>query len=392
MIDATTHSNPTVGRCESGQGQVAPPKERLTSRCTIEARRVSLRQLNDGHLLHQMGRLRERERRTLLDMLLHLNEVYRRKLHLREGYGSMFRYCTDALEYSKSAACRRIQAARCLGRFPTLDRWIEKGEIRVSHLCLIEPVLSPKNLDSMIHAIRGRTQAEGGANRRPTPAARCRSREGATCEHQDNFRPTGRPRHRPFNRSGSVRHRTQNCSEHRSQCQSRYHGSRRRRFGNYRPGDRSSETVRVGQCCVRTQCCIGPYYLGQHHFERRQLNHWCRHIRHRWPLGRAHRIGLVGLLGLVELIELVGLVGFFELFGLLGLVGISRLIGVVAQADGETGASRSIGCARAPLPRHDGPRAREGDGPVYQAELSAGKGCSPGRESHSADLAARPSA
>jgi hypothetical protein len=54
-----------------------------------------------------------RERKVTLGVLLLLVEMERRRLH-RERYSSLFAYCTDRLGYSRSAAGRRIAAARCL--------------------------------------------------------------------------------------------------------------------------------------------------------------------------------------------------------------------------------------------------------------------------------------
>ena len=67
--------------------------------------------LTDHELLARVQKLRGGERETTLEILRHLNEVERRKLHLTLGYSSMFVYCTEHLCYSESSAGRRVQSA-----------------------------------------------------------------------------------------------------------------------------------------------------------------------------------------------------------------------------------------------------------------------------------------
>jgi len=65
---------------------------------------ISLRSLSNHQLLSRTKTLTLQERRLTLNLLLHLNEVERRKLFLKSGFASMFTYCTAGLGYSASAA------------------------------------------------------------------------------------------------------------------------------------------------------------------------------------------------------------------------------------------------------------------------------------------------
>ncbi len=69
----------------------------------------SLSGLSDRELLSRVKDLVARERAVTLEILVHLIEVERRRLHVGLGYASMFDYCTRHLGYSSSAAARRIQ-------------------------------------------------------------------------------------------------------------------------------------------------------------------------------------------------------------------------------------------------------------------------------------------
>lgn len=58
---------------------------------------LSLRALSDRDILSRTLELTRRERSATLEVLLHLNEIERRQLHLEQGYSSLFDYCTRAL-------------------------------------------------------------------------------------------------------------------------------------------------------------------------------------------------------------------------------------------------------------------------------------------------------
>ncbi len=79
---------------------------------------TALRGLSDRELLSRVKDLVARERAVTLEVLVHLIEVERRRLHVELGYASMFDYCTRHLQYSSSSAARRIQTARCLRDYP----------------------------------------------------------------------------------------------------------------------------------------------------------------------------------------------------------------------------------------------------------------------------------
>jgi hypothetical protein len=121
---------------------------------------MSLSSLNDRELLARLESLCRREREVTLDVLRHLNEVERRKLHLRLGYSSMFAYCTQALRYSESAAGRRIAAARCMRRVPRVEALLERREVSLMSVGLIERVLTPENASELLERIRGKSKLE----------------------------------------------------------------------------------------------------------------------------------------------------------------------------------------------------------------------------------------
>lgn len=119
-----------------------------------------LSSLPDRVLMERLEELRHSERDTDLDLLLHLNEVERRSLHLRLGYSSLFSYCTGHLCYSESDAGRRVQAARCLERFPSVAALLKSGEVNLMTLGLIANIVTESTVDQWLEKIRRKSQRE----------------------------------------------------------------------------------------------------------------------------------------------------------------------------------------------------------------------------------------
>lgn len=119
-----------------------------------------LSSIPDRELIARLEELRRAERETDVEFLNHLNEVERRSLHLRLGFPSLFAYCTGHLRYSESEAARRVQAARCLHRFPRVGPPLQSGEINLMTLGLVANLLTDATLDQWLDKIRGKTQRE----------------------------------------------------------------------------------------------------------------------------------------------------------------------------------------------------------------------------------------
>lgn len=84
----------------------------------------------------------------------------RRWLYLELGYPSMFAFCTEHLWYSRSAVCRRIRAARCIGKYPEAAVMVASGETRVYTLAMISGVLNRDNRRDILNRIKGGSQRE----------------------------------------------------------------------------------------------------------------------------------------------------------------------------------------------------------------------------------------
>jgi hypothetical protein len=129
------------------------PSDSTRQLCTLSG-------LSDRELLSRVKDLVSRERAVTLEVLLHLIEVERRRLHLGLGYPSMFEYCMQHLGYSGSAAARRIRAARCVRHYPEVYGLLEKNEVTLITISLVAPILDESNVKDLIAKIRGKSQRE----------------------------------------------------------------------------------------------------------------------------------------------------------------------------------------------------------------------------------------
>ena len=121
---------------------------------------ISRERVSDGKLLAQLEALVDRERKTTLEVILHLSEVERRKLYVKLAYASMFEYCVQHLGYSVSAAGRRLQIARCARRHPETVTLLRRDEINLMTATLVAPVLTQDNKKTLLSRIPNKTQRE----------------------------------------------------------------------------------------------------------------------------------------------------------------------------------------------------------------------------------------
>ena len=116
--------------------------------------------LSDSDLLRQVALLATRERGATVELVGHLAELDARKLHVAEGYGSLFAYCTGPLRLAEHAAYNRIEAARLSRRFPVVLDLLSDGSLNLSTLRLLAPHLRPENFETLVNQARLRSKRE----------------------------------------------------------------------------------------------------------------------------------------------------------------------------------------------------------------------------------------
>ncbi len=133
----------------------------------------SFAQLSDDELLAAVKRLALTERHATAALVRSLIELDVRRLYLREGYSSLFTYCTQALHLEEGAAYNRIEVARAAQRFPAVLTALEDGSLTLTAIRLLAPHLAADNhqdiLASALH--KGKREIELLiASLRPMPA------------------------------------------------------------------------------------------------------------------------------------------------------------------------------------------------------------------------------
>lgn len=102
---------------------------------------MSLKKYSNEVLIQRMEKLVRTERKITHLVLIHINEIEERKLHLEMGYGGMYSYLTQGLGFSEGAAYRRLQSARLLKQVPAVAEKIEEGLLNLSQLTQVQKCL-----------------------------------------------------------------------------------------------------------------------------------------------------------------------------------------------------------------------------------------------------------
>jgi hypothetical protein len=121
---------------------------------------TSLRRLSDDELVARVKDLAARERVATSALIAHLAELDTRDIHLREGYGSLFAYCRDALSLSEHEAYNRIEVARAARRFPVILEMLAEGTVSLTRVRLLAPHLTPESHRSVLASARGKRKIE----------------------------------------------------------------------------------------------------------------------------------------------------------------------------------------------------------------------------------------
>src|SRR5215469_11766104 len=121
---------------------------------------MKLTDLSDGQLLDSLEALCGHGRVVLARLLAHLVEVEERRLQLEAACPSMFQFCVQRLGMSEDEACRRIHAARLARRFPGLLVRIERGDLTLSTMALLQNALTEASYEELVEAAAGKTKGE----------------------------------------------------------------------------------------------------------------------------------------------------------------------------------------------------------------------------------------
>jgi hypothetical protein len=122
--------------------------------------KTEVARLGDQELIESLQRLLAQERGVHARLLIHIAEVDARGLYRERAYSSMFEYCVQALHMSEAEAYLRIRAARLSREFPRVLDMLQAGELHLSALKLLAPVLAPHDANDLLEASRFKSKRD----------------------------------------------------------------------------------------------------------------------------------------------------------------------------------------------------------------------------------------
>ena len=119
----------------------------FVSECSVVEAAVGL---SDRDLARCVADCAARERQSLAGLLGFLAEFDARDLHEPAGFDALYKYLMHHFGWSVSSTFKRIQAARACRRFPELLPPIAAGDLNLSAVCALAPVLTADNLSRVL--------------------------------------------------------------------------------------------------------------------------------------------------------------------------------------------------------------------------------------------------
>jgi hypothetical protein len=120
----------------------------------------SAHSLSDDDLLAKLEAAVRQERQATAHVVALLMEVDSRKLYAKQSCSSLFTYCVKVLHLSEHAANLRIEAARAVRRFPAILDRLAGGELHLTAISLLAPLLATTNHIEVLDAARHKSKRE----------------------------------------------------------------------------------------------------------------------------------------------------------------------------------------------------------------------------------------
>src|ERR1700761_8330049 len=114
--------------------------------------------LSDAELVGALKKLVASEHVATADVVEHLAEIDARRLHITAACASLTAYCEERLGYSHDEAAHRVHAARQIQKYPMILPMLRAGQINLSTVRLLSPVLDASNHRERLEAAIGRTR------------------------------------------------------------------------------------------------------------------------------------------------------------------------------------------------------------------------------------------
>jgi 5-methylcytosine-specific restriction endonuclease McrA len=118
--------------------------------------------LSDASLRQAMPDVVAREHRSVSAVVAHLAEFERRRLHVADGYPTLYAYAVEALGYSEDAAWRRVKAAEMVREYPAMLPMLADGRLHLTAVLMLTAHLTRANADDLLARVarKGRKAIE----------------------------------------------------------------------------------------------------------------------------------------------------------------------------------------------------------------------------------------
>src|SRR5438477_9145726 len=111
----------------------------------------TLQSLSNRQLLDATRALARHACEVEADLLVHLAEIYERRLYLESAFPSLFAFCVGELGFSEDAAYSRIMVARAAGRLPAVIDALRSRRVHLTgRLRLLVPHLTAENYEEVL--------------------------------------------------------------------------------------------------------------------------------------------------------------------------------------------------------------------------------------------------
>ena len=114
---------------------------------------MKIRDMNDQILLRGTHELIALECKTIQQILVHLQEIYDRKLFAKLGYSNLIQFMIKELKLSESSAYRRYQALKLTREIPAAAKMIEDGTLSLCSATKLQTMMNGESSELKTKAL-----------------------------------------------------------------------------------------------------------------------------------------------------------------------------------------------------------------------------------------------
>lgn len=128
---------------------------------------MNLSKLTDKQLAAETQRVVKLEKASIYKVLLHLKEVFRRRMHLDFNKQSLHQYCVEILGYTSGEAHYRVSAVMLMMDSPVIEKTIEQGELSLTGAVIahnfisgLEGKIDVREKEKIVQKVKGKSSVE----------------------------------------------------------------------------------------------------------------------------------------------------------------------------------------------------------------------------------------